>query len=167
MLTAERVGALARICKPFGTTRPRSAVDGRDGGQPTLIFQGRLRCALVGTCLSRRRPRVRAPSTPPTFRLRFNGEKLSRRSGAAAKADRLRPGQRIRAGLFFCARSHLPEEHASSNRFRVSSSLIRCRSVLSWVAAVDAPKRAPETGAARITHLRGSLIDGRALVRYK
>lgn len=31
----------ARICKPFRNTRPRSAADGQDVGEPTPIFRGR------------------------------------------------------------------------------------------------------------------------------
>ena len=56
----------ARIGKPFRNTRPQLTPNGQDERQPTLIFQGRLRCAVVESGLSRRRPRVRAPSTPPT-----------------------------------------------------------------------------------------------------
>src|SRR5688572_13759421 len=54
-------GRFERICKQFRNTRPQSAVYGQDVAQPTPIFQRRLRCALVGAGLSRRRPRVRVP----------------------------------------------------------------------------------------------------------
>jgi hypothetical protein len=66
-LSPPNVAALARTCKPFRNTRPRSASDGHQAGQPTPIFRGRLRSAAVGAGLSRRRPRVRVPSTPPTI----------------------------------------------------------------------------------------------------
>ena len=58
--------AFARIRKPFRNRRPQSALNGQNARQPTPIFRGRLRCAVVDACLSRRRPRVRVPSTPPT-----------------------------------------------------------------------------------------------------
>jgi hypothetical protein len=57
---------LARTCKTFRNRRPRSAFNGQAEGQPTPIFQGRLRRAVIDSGLSRRRPRVRVPSTPPT-----------------------------------------------------------------------------------------------------
>ena len=67
------VPALARICKPFRNRRPQSASNDPDAGEPTPILRGRLRCAAVGAGLSRRRPRVRVPSTPPTILQRING----------------------------------------------------------------------------------------------
>src|SRR5262245_11652414 len=58
-------GSLARTCKTFRNTRPRSAVNDQAPGQPIPIFRGRLRSASLGSGLSRRRSRVRAPSAPP------------------------------------------------------------------------------------------------------
>src|SRR5215510_39511 len=57
--------SFARICKPLRNRRPRSASNGQAAGQPAPIFRGRLRSAAVASGLSRRRPRVRVPSTPP------------------------------------------------------------------------------------------------------
>jgi hypothetical protein len=62
-----REGLLARTCKMFRNRHPPSASTGDQAGEPTPIFRGRLRCAVMASCLSRRRPRVRVPSTPPTF----------------------------------------------------------------------------------------------------
>jgi hypothetical protein len=59
------VPPFARICKTFRNRRPRSASTGSQAGEPTPIVRGRLRCAVIASCLSRRRPRVRVPSTPP------------------------------------------------------------------------------------------------------
>ena len=46
---------------------------GRDGMRDSRprFCQGRLRSAAIGIGLSRRRPRVRAPSTPPDFARAF------------------------------------------------------------------------------------------------
>ena len=63
----------ARICKTFRNRRPRSAATRHSAGKPTPIFRGRLRCAAIGIGLSRRRPRVRVPSTPPTILKKING----------------------------------------------------------------------------------------------
>jgi hypothetical protein len=71
-LSRSDVPPFARICKTFRNRRPRLASTGSQAGEPTPIFRGRLRCAVVASCLSRRRPRVRVPSTPP-FALRANG----------------------------------------------------------------------------------------------
>jgi hypothetical protein len=46
---------LARTCKIFRNTRPRLALNDHGAGQPTPIFRGRLRYAVVGAGLSRRR----------------------------------------------------------------------------------------------------------------
>ena len=60
------VATLARTCKMFRNRRPHSALTGEPTGEPTPFFRGRLRCAVIASRLSRRRPRVRVPSTPPT-----------------------------------------------------------------------------------------------------
>jgi hypothetical protein len=46
--------AFARICKPRRDTRPRPALTYPDEGEPTPIFRGRLRWAVIASCLSRR-----------------------------------------------------------------------------------------------------------------
>ena len=48
------VPALARTCKTFRNRRPQWAPTGHLVGEPTPIFRGRLRSAVVVSCLSRR-----------------------------------------------------------------------------------------------------------------
>ena len=79
--------AFARNCKPFRNRRLGLASVGQAQEQSTPVFRGRLRLAVSRVCLSRRRPRVRVPSTPPNFSLTIHAKNLSRRSAAGAKAD--------------------------------------------------------------------------------
>ena len=68
----ERAGA----CKNLQDVPKQAStidLDGQDVGEPTPIFRGRLRSAAIGIGLSRRRPRVRVPSTPPTILQQLNG----------------------------------------------------------------------------------------------
>jgi hypothetical protein len=58
-LIAPGRAAFARICKTFPNRRPRSASTGSQAGEPTAICRGWLRCAVIASCLSRRRPRGR------------------------------------------------------------------------------------------------------------
>jgi hypothetical protein len=60
-------GDLARTCKTGRNRRPQPAPNGHDAEQPTPVFRGRLHPAVIVLGLSRRRPRVRVPSTPPTI----------------------------------------------------------------------------------------------------
>jgi len=69
----------ARICKRFRNRSLRPAAEGQDGGTADP-FRGRLRCAVIDSCLSRRRSRVRVSSAPPilTMQSRHDGGSAQR-----------------------------------------------------------------------------------------
>jgi hypothetical protein len=112
-LSRPDVPPFARICKTFRNKRPRSASTGSQAGEPTPIFRGRLRCAVIASCLSRRRPRVRVPSTPPTPSLRsVLGvvdvlRQPAKAIALARKRESRRPRQLPASQLLTLFRSHL------------------------------------------------------------
>ena len=76
--TSPVLPAHARIRKKFRDRRPQVAANGRDEGQPTPLFRGRLRSAAIAACLGRRGSLVRIQSPRPQLKSRSGptGEQL-------------------------------------------------------------------------------------------
>src|SRR4029453_14840774 len=100
-LSRPDVPPFARICKTFPNRGPRSASTGTQAGGPTPIYGGGLRGGAIGIGLSRRRPRVRVPSTPPTITIseertsRFRREPACKQAGVRLELAILAPNSRL------------------------------------------------------------------------